>query len=296
MNIVHLLTWKKRLFFCTFAVMITAGVFGQTQPDRAEQVMKALAAAYPRRVIKAEFRNGDWAVLLRDTWFYYAEGRILPENLRNKVSDYSPVAFYNYRRDLPPWTEPTPEQARRFSEMSAERASGRLQRSHYFFDALYRAHDRDEAYDRVKTILFLKHQALVHYSILEDLSLVEERILAAAKTDPRVRAWINNIDAIFTWSWRNIESTQSRSFHAYGAAVDVLPRALGSKQIYWLWAGSRWWNISYEGRHHPPDPVIQAFESYGFIWGGKWLFFDTIHFEYRPEVFILNGLELSTLR
>jgi hypothetical protein len=23
------------------------------------------------------------------------------------------------------------------------------------------------------------------------------------------------------------------------------------------------------------------------VWGGKWLFFDTMHFEYRPEIFNL---------
>jgi D-alanyl-D-alanine carboxypeptidase len=24
--------------------------------------------------------------------------------------------------------------------------------------------------------------------------------------------------------------------------------------------------------------------SYGFIWGGKWYHYDTMHFEYRPEL------------
>ncbi|MDR3247464.1 MAG: M15 family metallopeptidase [Treponema sp.] len=42
--------------------------------------------------------------------------------------------------------------------------------------------------------------------------------------------------------------------------------------------------------------MIKAFESYGFVWGGKWMFYDTMHFEYRPEIFILSGLPLSTLQ
>jgi hypothetical protein len=37
-------------------------------------------------------------------------------------------------------------------------------------------------------------------------------------------------------------------------------------------------------------PAIKAFESFGFIWGGKWFRFDTMHFEYRPEIPILSGL------
>jgi hypothetical protein len=34
-----------------------------------------------------------------------------------------------------------------------------------------------------------------------------------------------------------------------------------------------------------PWPIILLFEKYGFIWGGKWHHFDTMHFEYRPELF-----------
>ncbi len=37
-----------------------------------------------------------------------------------------------------------------------------------------------------------------------------------------------------------------------------------------------------------PWPIILIFEKYGFIWGGKWHHFDTMHFEYRPELFSKN--------
>ena len=264
-------------------------------PSRAELVARALVEAYPRRVLRAEFRNGDWAVLLRDTWFYYAEGRMLPQGLRDRASEYSPIAFYNYVSELPPWTVPSEEQINRFRGVNNERAV-RRPRANYFFDTLYRAHNRNEAYERVKTLRFLGHQVMVHYAILEDLSLIEEQIHAAARTDPQVRTWINNINSMVGWNWRNIAGTQSRSFHSYGVAIDILPRSTGGRAIYWLWAGSDWWNIPYERRYHPPDVVIKIFESYGFVWGGKWTFFDAMHFEYRPEVIVLNGMELSPLR
>ena len=67
-----------------------------------------------------------------------------------------------------------------------------------------------------------------------------------------------------------------------------------SKATYWQWT-AEWWNVPYEKRYHPPDAVIKAFESHGFIWGGKWTLFDTMHFEYHPEIFILSGLELAGL-
>ncbi len=34
--------------------------------------------------------------------------------------------------------------------------------------------------------------------------------------------------------------------------------------------------------------LIDGFESEGFIWGGKWLYSDTMHFEYRPELYLLR--------
>jgi peptidoglycan LD-endopeptidase CwlK len=35
-----------------------------------------------------------------------------------------------------------------------------------------------------------------------------------------------------------------------------------------------------------PWDIIHIFESHGFIWGGKWYHYDTMHFEYRPEQLI----------
>jgi len=32
--------------------------------------------------------------------------------------------------------------------------------------------------------------------------------------------------------------------------------------------------------------ILFLFEKYGFIWGGKWFHYDTMHFEYRPELLI----------
>jgi len=29
---------------------------------------------------------------------------------------------------------------------------------------------------------------------------------------------------------------------------------------------------------------VAVFERHGFIWGGKWFHYDTMHFEYRPEL------------
>ena len=35
---------------------------------------------------------------------------------------------------------------------------------------------------------------------------------------------------------------------------------------------------------------IEIFEKNGFIWGGKWDLWDNMHFEYRPELILLQNL------
>jgi hypothetical protein len=42
------------------------------------------------------------------------------------------------------------------------------------------------------------------------------------------------------------------------------------------------------------EQVMKAFEAYGFIWGGKWMFYDTMHFEYRPEILLLSNMSVLT--
>ena len=49
--------------------------------------------------------------------------------------------------------------------------------------------------------------------------------------------------------------------------------------------------MPYDKRWHPPKEVVKVFEKYGFIWGGKWHNYDTIHFEYRPELIIYNKIK-----
>jgi len=270
------------------------------QPSRAELTMKALAAAYPWCIERAEFLNDDWAVLLRDTWYYYAGGRMLPEELLDKASEYSTVfVSYNYQRELPPWTEPNTEQAERYRERNRNNNTEiiprpQLQRSLAFQEALWQSGSRNESSQRVKPVKFLGISVTLHSDIVAIISRIEERILAIAKIDPEVQSWVTNIGELHGWNWRNVAGSASRSNHSYGIAIDILPKSLGGKATYWQWTAN-WWTIPYEGRYHPPDAVVKTFEAYGFIWGGKWTYYDTMHFEYRPEVFILSGFELEPL-
>jgi hypothetical protein len=289
-----------KLIFCILLLCVHALSFAQqgerTAPARAQKVMKVLAAAYPGPVQRTEFYNGDWTVVVRGIRYYYCGGRLLPEELLDKAENYSPQPFYNYLAELPAWKAPSAEDAERFKTMAENRSRNPIKRSTLFFDTLWRARTREEAEQRIKPLKFLGFSVKVHEEIHGELALVEKQILAAAQIDPQVRAWIDSINILEGWNWRTVIDTQTRSFHAYGTAIDILPKSLGGKETYWIWAARNkpeWWNIPYSDRFHPPSAVIKAFESRGFIWGGKWVFFDTMHFEYRPEIFLLNGMTLK---
>ncbi len=40
----------------------------------------------------------------------------------------------------------------------------------------------------------------------------------------------------------------------------------------------------YAYRNEIPWEIVRIFEKHGFVWGGKWYHYDTMHFEYRPEI------------
>ena len=78
---------------------------------------------------------------------------------------------------------------------------------------------------------------------------------------------------------RVIAGTARRSMHAYGAAFD-LNHGLTH---YWQWSDAAAGGIAPYVNTVPPE-IVAAFETEGFLWGGRWAHFDTMHFEYRPEL------------
>ena len=260
----------------------------------AELVMKALHEAFNDQIDRVEFRRNDWAVLMKGVWYYYAKGKLLPERDLIRAARYRPYQFYKYPAELPPWREATPEEAEMYLSWTNQTII--YSRSVAFLGVLWRASTRKETEKQIVEINFLGKTTRVHKVIQPKLAIIEEQIQEAAKTDKTIQAWIEKLAPVGGYYWRVIAKTKSRSYHSFGLAIDLLPESLDDKESYWLWASQErddWWNVPYSERYHPPEKVIKIFEAYGFVWGGKWDMFDTMHFEYRPEVFILNGLPLK---
>lgn len=86
-----------------------------------------------------------------------------------------------------------------------------------------------------------------------------------------------------TFNWRVIAGTNRQSTHSFGMTIDINVKLSdywrndqpGGKGLY-----------AYKNRI--PLKIVEIFEKHGFIWGGKWYHYDTMHFEYRPELLVAD--------
>jgi len=82
-----------------------------------------------------------------------------------------------------------------------------------------------------------------------------------------------------TYNCRAIAGTKRLSVHAFGAAIDINVNYAD----YWRWRNADP-GEPLAHRNRIPWDIVEIFERHGFIWGGKWYHYDTMHFEYRPEL------------
>jgi hypothetical protein len=121
-------------------------------------------------------------------------------------------------------------------------------------------------------VLFLGMAVRVHRIIVPALERVAAR-LKDARTNPKLAPFLRRLSGGF--AARTIAGTDRKSAHAFGIALDLDK----SMSDYWRWQKGplRW-------RNRIPQEIVDAFEAEGFIWGGRWWHYDTMHFEYRPEL------------
>ena len=96
---------------------------------------------------------------------------------------------------------------------------------------------------------------------------------------PELKKYLTNIGGTFTW--RNIKGTNRHSMHSFGMTIDINTQY----SDYWQW-GCNCTNedVAVKYKNRIPQLIVDVFERNGFIWGGKWYHYDTMHFEYRPEL------------
>jgi peptidoglycan L-alanyl-D-glutamate endopeptidase CwlK len=103
------------------------------------------------------------------------------------------------------------------------------------------------------------------------------------KLPPAYYKYLKNPEG--TYSWRNIARTNYLSTHSFGITIDLNRRYSN----YWQWDLERAGRPVRESaklrlRNQIPKQIVSIFEKHGFLWGGSWYHYDTMHFEYRPDV------------
>ena len=95
--------------------------------------------------------------------------------------------------------------------------------------------------------------------------------------------WAAYLESAGSYNWRTVAGTDKLSPHSFGIAIDLNT----AHSDYWQWnhhTTDEQIPITYKNRI--PLEMVAIFEKHGFIWGGKWYHYDTMHFEYRPELLV----------
>ena len=161
---------------------------------------------------------------------------------------------------------------------------GRL-RYQPFFQALY-GKNKKEIEKNLVTISWPKLKGSVKLPVTK-VGGVDKKLYAIgqeiAKLPKRDRIWA---EGATTYCYRVIKDTDRLSMHSFGIAIDLAP----TTTQYWKdEAPSETAKIGY--KNTMPLSIVRIFEKYGFIWGGRWYHYDTMHFEYRPELLAPSCVE-----
>ena len=262
-------------------------------------ISNALVEAYPGLIEGPFWQEDDWMLLVRGKKFFWAAGRLLDAETKadpDYLEKFRAYRFYDYPDELParPGMFYGFRSGLSFSDEQVwqgfSTVGRRGIRNMEFFYTLLNVWERSDMAKNLVKLRFLGRITKVHRLLVPALKRIDKTLQKARKRDKKLNAFLKSLRSASGYVWRNILGTQTRSLHSYGIAVDLLPkRWVGNP--YWLWVrnkGLDWQDYPYEKRWQLPDIVVKTFEKEGFIWGGKWYRFDTMHFEYHPEMRLLK--------
>lgn len=231
--------------------------------ETAAEGMDRLVRAYPEALSGHDNRDIFW----RDGTIMHADDGIgaksFDEMLRNaSIVDQLRLAY--------------PPGASRPPQLNDD--PGRF-RNEAFFRKMYGDCHNSDFQKNLVTIAWLPHSWGKEIRVTR-INGIADRLKAISaeieQLEPSIKAAAFPIAGVL--ACRPVADTGKMSMHGYAAAIDLNLKY----SDYWLWSGKSG-AIPYKNRM--PREIVDIFERHGFIWGGKWYHYDTMHFEYRPEFF-----------
>lgn len=243
---------------------------------------------------KIDIRADDGSSKPRHGELYWCECRFLPRDKITQKSLYRAM-LYHYPRTTPDPKSFSEADGQKILSVTNDEARSRAPIDPPFlYDIIYDTGSKESTESHVKRLALFDRYVNAHEYLRSKLEVITERLKKKAMGDPAVEEFLKTLAKTDGYNWRSVRDTTNRSFHSIGLAIDILPRGYNKKTTYWLWrremVGDKWFLTPLEDRWAPPPAVIKTFESMGFVWGGKWVIWDDMHFEYHPEVLLYNGM------
>lgn len=226
-------------------------------PSDMKAASKALVAAYPDFIE----RIADNRVIFNDgTSLTYDDGRVKDFGTLLDDGDIEDMFFVPY--------DPSGNQPEYLHD------AGRS-RNEALFKKMYGNSAGAVRKNLVKVAWFGKN---VDFTAINGAADSLRKVAAELEHYPQLKKYLASSG---TFYWRPVRGAKRLSAHSYGIAFDIaVPYS-----DYWLWKNKNVGEtdrIEYANRF--PREIVEIFRRHGFIWGGAWYHFDTMHFEFRPEI------------
>jgi hypothetical protein len=242
--------------------------------DGLAQRAARLAAAYPDTIATADARTVTLKNGRRLAFTDGVPGKSFDDWLARPSIDDMFAQSYDPGSALPPPFRHDPGRAR-----NAE-----------FFDAIYGDCRTDTVRAHLVDVVWLPTKASATIKATRINGVADRLAAISRELDQLPDSFLKYLTPLGgTYNCRVIAGTDRTSAHGHGIAIDLAPDV----SDYWRWAKpDADGRIPY--RNRVPLEIVAIFEKHGFIWGGRWSHFDTMHFEYRPE--LLTPVALSPAR
>ena len=266
----HLVTMRSLTRILALALLGAAVYPGpiHAQPATAlsmAEKLKIVAAAYP-----------DSLAYARENVIIFKDGTRLSFDDGKGGKDFETLLTSPDIEDM--FAIPYPK-GRLFQPPALNSDPGRI-RNDAFFKKMYGDCTKGEVARNLVEIVWLPKRSGTRIKVTRINGVAERLAAVSAELDALPDHYTKYLTPTAgTYNCRPIAGTDRASAHGLGIAIDI---AIAHAH-YWRWTKPGP-DGRYAYRNSIPHEIVAVFEKHGFIWGGKWYHYDTMHFEYRPEI------------